>query len=443
MSVFTRRTPKATEPDLCEFLDAQVFPGLDAEAVYDDATHHWQKENDRWRGRCPWHENHSGTAFYIDPNTMRWRCAGCDVGGHVLAYLHSRKVGRACRTVRGADFVEAARDACKLAGVNFPERELTEQEQQQARRVEARRAVLESAAEVCQAELWSERGAAALAYLRDRWKFTDDELRGLGAGLYPPDARLRRELEARHDRDDVAEAAVVMVKLVGYIVFPWKDDRGRPLTLYGTWQSRTPPVDTETGQPKPKKMALHNPQSGGKAWLHTKLSPLYLDRALDAGLKDIIVVEGLTDAALCQVRGDARVVAVVAARFSGDQVETIRRRGVASATIALDPDKAGDANVRGNVVDLLQVDITPYVAPRLPEGVDPDDFVGAVGIEAWKRHVEGRVHGLRHVARELLKQHNGGATDPDRDALLKAAVAFAAGLPLTCDPGALDRKSVV
>lgn len=84
------------------------------------------------------------------------------------------------------------------------------------------------------------------------------------------------------------------------IIFPWLDEHGYPLTIYGTWHTRKPPGKT------PKKYAAPNPEVDGKDFEATKRSPLYFDRARKAGHKHIVNVEGLTDAGIAQVRGTIR-----------------------------------------------------------------------------------------------------------------------------------------
>jgi putative DNA primase/helicase len=251
-------------------------------------------------------------------------------------------------------------------------------------------------------------------------------MRDLGVGLYPSSTAMQEALQAAgHSRDDIRASCVAGTKLEGYITFPWQDERGQPLTIYGTWPSRTPPPG------KPKKMALPNPREGNSAWEATKRSPYCFDRARRAGCEHPVLVEGLTDAAVAQAHGDTRVIACVAAELSGLQVETLKRCGVSSLTIALDPDSAGEAGIRSCVRSLLRAGIPPYVAPKLPEGLDPDDFILKHGIDAWREHTARAEHAYRYVARQILQEYapDGRWTDPARDAALAACRRFADDQP--------------
>jgi putative DNA primase/helicase len=276
----------------------------------------------------------------------------------------------------------------------------------QARRQGTRRAILQVIYDHTQAQLASPTGVAAREYLRGRG-FAGEDCRELGVGLYTDLPGLRRRLAAADfSPEDVVASAAVVDAMNGYVSFPWLDEAGRPLTLYGKW-----PGDPPHG--KPKTTALPNPRDkNGKEWERTKRSPLYLDRALRAGYKRLVLVEGVTDAAVPQVRGDTRVVACVAGLLSQQQLETLARRRIEAVTVCLDPDKAGDNNVLSNVRRLLHAGIDAFVAPRLPNDQDPDEFILAHGLGAWREHVDRSEHGYRFAAREIIKRHTsagGGA----------------------------------
>jgi hypothetical protein len=144
-----------------------------------------------------------------------------------------------------------------------------------------------------------------------------------------------------------------------------------------------------------------------------KSSPYLLDRARRAGHKELIVVEGLFDVALLQARGETRAVASVAAQFSGEQLKTLVRCGIEKVYVVGDPDGGGDRGTLANVEALLNLGITPYVPPRLPDGMDPDEFILERGMKAWNANIKQSVHGLRHKARLILTEY--GEREPGDD----------------------------
>ncbi len=423
-SGFASRVQRSGRPP-GDFFDTEVRPRLTAELVFTDPSHGFKADGTKLRGGCPWHDSKSGTSFYVDTRTLAWRCPACQVGGGPLQYLH-RLAGGAGASPRGPDFVALVRRCCELTGVPFPERELSEAEKEQARRKESRRAALATAIAVCQERLWSPAGEAARAYLRAR-DFGDAAVEDLGLGLYPDDlAELRQVLlAAGHDARDVAESFVLSAKMCGYVTFPWNDANGDPLTLYGNWPAKSPPAG------RPKKMTLPNPRDGSGDWEQTKRVPLYFDRARRAGERALVAVEGVTDAAYLQSLGDTRVVAYVGAELSHGQVETLRRHRVKSVVVVPDPDAAGAGGARSCVRQLRDAGITPYVAPRLPDGLDPDEFALRDGLDAWKAHVSRAMHGYRFVARSVLAGPGERTAGDDAwsDAVVEEALAFARTLP--------------
>jgi putative DNA primase/helicase len=150
--------------------------------------------------------------------------------------------------------------------------------------------------------LWSPTGDVAWAYLHTRG-FSDNAIRALEMGLYPGAKKVALRLTSQgHALHDVRQHGLLWWKLEGYVVVPWADAYGRPLTLYGRWPDKHLPAD------RPKTIALPGDSS--------KRSPLYFDRVRQAGHTNVILVEGVLDAALLHALGDTRVIACVSAQLS-------------------------------------------------------------------------------------------------------------------------------
>src|SRR5262249_9185743 len=148
---------------------------------------------------------------------------------------------------QGEAFFAACKNLCERAGVPYPERGLSEEEKGAARKQDERRAVLEDAAAFCEQTLWSPLGEKALAYLRDGRGLTDEEVRLLRLGLYLSAKDLLAYLMARgHAEEACKGAGVLWRRMEGFIVIPWADERGRPLTIYGRWQEKEPPLMRDT-----------------------------------------------------------------------------------------------------------------------------------------------------------------------------------------------------
>jgi len=390
---------KASDPvDFGVFLETQVYPALFDRLDSAFPEFGWTRRGSHWEATT-WPagfpvaaEHKTPSRLVVYPDRMHWVKVHGHAGLRWLDYVnHGTKP-------TGPDFVEAVRNLAGLAGVPMPEREETDEQRRRREQREARRTVMEAVTAYCHEVLLSARGEEARTYLHDARGYTDEDLVALELGLYPDAAEVRRHLQAAgYDTTAAKDAALIWTKLEGYITYPWADETGNPLTIYGRWHTKTPPDG------RPKTIAL--PGEG------TKRSPLYFDRARAAGCKDLVLVEGVNDAALLQVRGDARVIASVAAQLNREQVETLQRYRVHAVFVCGDPDGGGDRGTQANIKALEAAGITSYVVPRLPDELDPDEFVLWHGIDAWKAWVERASRGT--VFRGLSFLEGITPTSPD------------------------------
>jgi DNA primase len=386
--------PYTRDEDLDNYLSHRVYPALFErlntafpDFGFDRRGDHWVATRWPLNFPCPVeHERPDRLMVYAD------RPYWIKVHGHSgVRFLDLVNGGR---KPAGREFVEAARRLCELAGVSFLSRNLTPEQDEAAQGRESRRSVLDSTIAFGEKALWSDEGKTAREYLAQKRGFTEEEIRSLRFGLYSSTSDLETWLNGDGQDLQVArDAGILWRALSGYIMIPWCDDFGRPLTLYGRWHTQTPP------EGKPKTIAL--PGEG------TKGSPLYFDRARVAGHRDLVLVEGVFDAALLQVRGDTRVVASVAAQLSGLQLETLRHHQIKRAFICGDPDGGGDRGTLANIAALDRGGIQAFVVPRLPDGCDPDEYVISNGINGWRALVDNSLHAYEFLARAIVEKHKG------------------------------------
>jgi replicative DNA helicase len=416
--------------DLQDYLDREVYPALFARLDSAFPEFSWRRRGGNWTASTwpsafPYaveRENPDRLVVYSDrPHWIKLHGHG---GVRLLDYVNGG------RKPEGDEFLQAVRKLAELAGVDTSplDRELSSAEAEEVHRREARRSVLDVAMDHAREVLWSARGEKARRYLTEQRKLTEAEVRDLGLGFYFSVSDMRAALEKEGvDLEAARGVGVLWEKLEGYVLFPWADANGQPLTLYGRWHEAKPP------EGKPKTLSL--PGEG------TKRSPFYFDRVRDAGLRDVVLVEGLFDAALLQVRGDRRVVATVAAQLSVLQVETLARSRVRRAFICGDPDGGGDKGTLANIQALTKVGVDCYVVPRLPDGLDPDELVLRDGIEAWRERVEASVSGAVFLAERELENVTPESPEAER----RAAVSRALDLveKMTGASAALDRDAVL
>jgi DNA primase len=456
-----------TDVSLLKFWEQEVLPRLTAELVYDHPSHRFQRSAQKWRGGSPFRQSKSGTSFAVWPDTLRFYDAGCEFAGDPIAYTHSIKVGR-WEHPKGIDWVEALREIADRVGLTLPERERSPREIEVASKWEMRRGILAAVYARCRDWLWEEEGTSALNHLIAERGIPREAIAELGLGYYHSKDEVAAALKQQNYDLEIAEQVGVLTpKWEGYVTFPWHTPDRQPLTVYGHCPTKPLPLKKDrrgwkgerdaayrawgklpeaqkleqpwTEPTVPKKYACWNPKDGEGAWLATKESPLYFDRARASGHKEVVVVEGVTDAAIAQALGDTRVVACVAASLSGEQVQSLRRSGIERVVICLDPDSAGDKGIESCIKSLMLAGIAPYVAPRLPVGEDgdgdPDKFITRNGIDAWRSHTDSNnaQHGLRWKARQITGSTD--KTDAGKQAALEEAAKWATAIK---DAEALD-----
>lgn len=414
-----RPTAKLSQSvDLVEILEREVYPRLSPEQVYSWAGHNFNRSGNRLRGNPPWGQSKSGTSFTAFDDLGFLDSHNGNESGDPVKYIYSLKTGGYAYP-KGKDWIETVKELFLMAGVTFPEREWTPQQIKQAQRRSARQAILTAVETYCADILSSARGEASRKHLIEDRGFTQQGLKDFGIGLYPTVKEIKQVLQAKKlDIELAQQIGVLAKKWEGYMIFPWASSYSQPLTLYG---HQTKAWAEATG--KPKKYALFNPKDEEGAWLHTKESPYLLNRAIRERHKELVLVEGITDAAIAHQQGDTRVIACVAAQLSKQQCETLKRHRIERVIIALDPDSAGDAGIDSCIKSLSSVGISAYVAPKLPCGLDPDEYILEYGIDTWQALTKAAIHGYRWKAQQILADGDL-STDAGKDAVLKQAIAY-------------------
>lgn len=443
MAIDKERLNVAERTDLNQFLDSTLYPALFQRLDTAFPEFGWKMVGGnwvatQWPSTFPEQANRKAPdRLMVYANAPWW----VKVHGHNGVRFLNLVNGN--RQPAGAEFPNAVRKLCGLAGIPYPEDPWAHSPQQieKTRRLVARRSVLDDFLRLCRDYLATSHGAAARAYLIEDKKrsLTHAEIETMGLGLCPPLEERRRALQAAgHDPKAFEDSSAFWGGLDGYITIPWNDENGNPLTVYGRWPTDTPPLmkdasahwrrrrdelkEAGTGpteawqEPQcPKTAALPGPG--------TKSVPLFFDRALAAGHREIIIVEGVFDALLLQARGDSRVVASVAAQLNGEQVKALVRARISRAYVCGDPDRGGDAGTRNNVKALNEAGISALIVPRLPDGMDADEFLLARGIEAWRDWVGRAIHALTFRAQDILNRYRpaGGWTDGQVENVLREA----------------------
>lgn len=312
------------------------------------------KSGKDWRGRCPFHED-STPSLVVTPAKNLWHCFGCNAGGgpvdwvmkangisfrHAVELLRegipslATKTGAVRTTVRAleAPVSADADDAVLLAQV-----------------VDYYHQSLKASPE-------------ALAYL---------ERRGIGAavehfklGYANRTLGLRLPEKNRQAGEAIRKRlqAVGVIResghehLNGCVVFPWFDEAGQVLGLYG-------------------RKILDNLRSGTAYHLYLPGPHRGVFNASGLmGCKEVIVCEAIIDALTFWCAGLTNVTASYGAEgFTNDHLALFKRLNVERVIIAYDRDKAGDAAALTLAERLMGEGFECY-RMQLPHGLDVNEY---------------------------------------------------------------------
>jgi DNA primase len=333
------------------------------------------------KGLCPFHAEKT-PSFVVFPHTGTWHCFGaCGTGGDIFSFVMKQE---------NLDFGEALTMLARRAGVELEPR--SPQATEAEKRLDLLREINQAAASYFHHLLLnSDEAARARTYLDQRGLNQETLARfQVGYALNQWDGLIRYLTGKGYALDDLVEAGLAIERedgsghydrFRGRIVFPIRDQRGRPLGFGGRV--------LDDGLPK----YLNSPQTP----LFDKSSVLFgLDLAKQ-GIRmsgEAVIVEGYMDVLMAHQHGINNIVAQMGTALTEAQLKLLKRFAQ-RFILALDSDVAGDqATLRGLDVarQVLDREVIPVPTPRglirfearlsadirivsLPAGRDPDQVI--------------------------------------------------------------------
>ncbi len=365
------------------------------------------KSGSKWKGLSPFNSEKT-PSFYLDDHKGYYHCFSSSKHGDIFSFVMETE---------GLSFFEAVERLADEAGVTLPKKTDYKPEDTQ-KRLDIYDA-LELAATFFQGQYNGASGAKARDYVASR-QLTDKTVREFRIG-YSPDGRnaLLEHLRGKGIRDEMIEAAGLALRpenggdlydrFRGRLMFPIQDTKGRVVAFGGRGMS---------ADAKPKYL------NSNETDVFKKGQMLFNGhRAREAAFKakSVIVVEGYMDAIAVYQAGIEAVVATLGTAFTEEQISTLWRFAD-EPIICFDGDKAGKAaayRVIDRILPLLHVGHS-FRLTFLPQGQDPDDFIKAQGVQAF-RAAMGNASPLWNVLWEReLTQAN--VANPDGQASFEAKI---------------------
>lgn len=364
-----------------------------------------------FKGLCPFHDDRN-PSLVVYPERQTYRCWVCDEGGDCFTWVQE---------IDKVSFPEAVKILAEQARLELPDNwkrqrgnSLTGSEKTDL--IE----VVEWAVNLMQQSLRTgPEGQLARQYLKDR-NISDETVRKFRLGYHPENwSWLLERSQGKYTGQQLVDVSLAGERqdgtrydnLVGRLVFPILDERGRSVSFGG------------------RVLPGSNITSDAKYWNGLETS-IFLKRrtlyAFDLARESIrksetaIVVEGYMDCIACHQAGITNVIATLGTALTDDHVRFLKRFAQ-KIVLNYDGDDAGKRAAERSVTRFLAQDVDLRVL-TLEEGQDPadyleqnsaDDFRSLVETapEAWEyklqtvlsRYGTTSVHGRQQVLSEMLE----------------------------------------
>ncbi|MGX0262781.1 DNA primase [Staphylococcus capitis] len=333
-----------------------------------------EKRGRNYIGLCPFHDEKT-PSFTVSEDKQICHCFGCKKGGNVFQFTQE---------IKDIPFVEAVKELGERVDIKVDVGQTQYNQQSQMASDDLKMIEMH---ELIQdyyhyALMKTVEGEEALNYLRQRG-FTDELIKQRQIGYAPDSSHFCHDfLEKKgYDIELAYEAGLLSRNEENFsyydrfrnrIMFPLKNAQGRIVGYSGR---------TYTNQ-EPKY--LNSPETP----IFQKRRLLYnLDKARKSIRQndEIVLLEGFMDVIKSDYAGLKQVVASMGTQLSQEHM-TFLKKLTNNITLMFDGDYAGREATLKTGQALLQQGLNVYVI-QLPSGIDPDEYIGKYGNEAFLNFV--------------------------------------------------------
>ncbi|PTH38644.1 DNA primase [Staphylococcus capitis] len=333
-----------------------------------------EKRGRNYIGLCPFHDEKT-PSFTVSEDKQICHCFGCKKGGNVFQFTQE---------IKDIPFVEAVKELGERVDIKV---DVGQTQYNQQSQMDSDDLKMIEMHELIQdyyhyALMKTVEGEEALNYLRQRG-FTDELIKQRQIGYAPDSSHFCHDfLEKKgYDIELAYEAGLLSRNEENFsyydrfrnrIMFPLKNAQGRIVGYSGR---------TYTNQ-EPKY--LNSPETP----IFQKRRLLYnLDKARKSIRQndEIVLLEGFMDVIKSDYAGLKQVVASMGTQLSQEHM-TFLKKLTNNITLMFDGDYAGREATLKTGQALLQQGLNVYVI-QLPSGMDPDEYIGKYGNEAFLNFV--------------------------------------------------------
>lgn len=362
-----------------------------------------QRKGSSYFGLCPFH-NEKSPSFSVSPGKQMYYCFGCGAGGNVFTFVMEYE---------NYSFPEAVKFLADRVGVDLPEQEYNEEMKKQQDLKSRILDLNKMAANYFYFQLRQENGRLAMEYLKGR-ELSDETIKGFGLGyankysddlyLYLKKKGISDELLSQSGLMNVDEKNGMYDKFWNRVIFPIMDVNGRVIGFGGRVM----------GDGKPKY--LNSPETK----VFDKSRNLYgLNIARTSRKKNLLVCEGYMDVISLHQAGYKNAVASLGTALT-TQHASLLKRYTEEVVLTYDSDEAGMKAALRAIPILKAAGLSAKVLDMKPYK-DPDEFIKALGAEAFQDRIDHAVNSFFFEIDVLQKSYQ--MDDPESKTVFYNQVA--------------------
>ena len=334
---------------------------------------------------CPFHGEKTAS-FSVSPHKQFYHCFGCQKSGNAVGFLMDYD---------HMEFVEAIESLANSLGLEIPYEQGSGPPKPDKQQLEPLYTLLEDCARFYQTALRD--SPAAIEYLKNRG-ISGETARDYGIGYAPPGWN---NLEGEQMK--LAEVGMLLLKHHGKsydrfrhrLMFPIRDRRGRVIAFGGRVIN---PEDNPKYMNSPESRVFHKGE---------EIYGLHEMKKAVTNIDRIYVTEGYMDVVALAEHGIKTAVATLGTAINNRQIESLFRV-CKNLVFCFDGDAAGKKAAWRALEECLASLKEGRLARFLflPDGQDPDSYVGSHGQKAFEYQVDSASTLTEFLFQTLLDECN-------------------------------------
>ena len=350
-----------------------------------------KKRGRNFFGLCPFHSEKTAS-FSVSPEKQIYKCFGCGAGGSSIDFIME---------IEKLDFIESIRYLADQYGVEIEETHTISNGQDVTANIfEMNNQTLS----LYQENLFDQNNTLILTHLTNRG-LNIETIKTFGLGLsYTGKDEVLKKMQGKYNSKSMLSSGLFVDTKSGYM------DRFRNRIMFSLYNI-TGRVIGFAGRAIDKNenaKYINSPQT--QVYNKSKvLYGLHLTKNDISKSDSAIIVEGYIDFLQLYQSGVKNIVAVSGTAFTDGHAHLLKRL-TKNVLIAYDGDSAGVSSAVKAGFVLLKNGMNPSII-RIPDGLDPDDWVLKSGVDPFNESAKNAVPLIEFSHQEFQKKPNTNIAD--------------------------------